>query len=58
MKPKNGITAAKMVRVLERRWKELDENVLKWKQLGDIEAVGKCKAMRQIVGDIIKEVAE
>lgn len=58
LKPRKGMTATKMLRVLERRWSELDASLWKWRQLGDEESVGKCKAMRQLVEDIIKEVAE
>ena len=58
MRPRKGMTATKIVRVIERRWKELDGHVWKWRQLGDETAVSSCKAMRQLLEDIIKEVAE
>lgn len=58
LKPRKGMTATKIVRVLERRWSELDAYVWKWRQTGNEQALASCKAMRQVVEDIIKEVAE
>lgn len=58
MRPRKGMTATKILRVLERRWNELDAYVLKWRQTGNEQALASCKAMRQVVEDIIKEIAE